>query len=398
MNGSKAVLWTKEYVIIALMNFFIALSFYLLMIIVVEYAMKRFASPPSEAGFVASIFVIGALIARVFAGRWITRFGYERMLRVGVVAFLAMMLLYFGANNVMSLLVVRFFHGMAFGITSTATATIISDIIPRERSGEGIAYYSLSQTLATAIGPFIGMFLSQHGSYNNIFATCSLVSAVCLLLLPVVKLRKTESAPDQKDVGRRFALNNFIEPKVIPISSLNMLFFLCYSSIVSFLAVYAKEIQLVNAAGFFFIVYAVAVTISRPVVGRLFDLKGENTIMYPAILVFAAGMLLFSQSHHDVTLLLSAALVGLGFGAIQSSTQTIAVKIPSRERMGLANSTYFLCADVGMGIGPLVVGFIIPFTGYRGMYFVVAIIALACLSFYYFVHGRTAPKHGGYRS
>lgn len=64
--------------------------------------------------------------------------------------------------------------------------------------------------------------------------------------------------------------------------------------------------------------------------------------------------------------------------------------------MGLANSTYFLCADVGMGIGPLVVGFIIPFTGYRGMYFVVAIIALACLSFYYFVHGKAVPKHGRY--
>ena len=395
MDSSKSVLWTKEYIIISLVNFFTALSFYLLMIIVVEYAMKRFASSPSEAGFAASIFIIGALIARMLVGKWMTQFGYKRVLCVGVFAFLAMMLLYFGANNVISLLVVRFFHGMAFGITSTATATIVSDIIPRERSGEGIAYYSLSQTLATAIGPFLGIFLSQHGSYNTIFATCSLASAVSLLLAPVVKLRKIEFTTDQKEDGQRFALSNFIETKVIPISSVNMLFFLCYSSIVSFLAVYVKAIHLANAAGFFFIVYAVVVIVSRPAIGRLFDLKGENTIMYPAILVFAAGVLLFSQCHHDLTLLLSAALVGLGFGAIQSSTQTIAVKIPPRERMGLANSTYFLFADVGMGIGPLVVGFIIPFTGYRGMYLVVAMIALACLFLYHFMHGRIALKHGG---
>jgi MFS family permease len=392
MNLEKSKLWTKEYIIIAFVNFLAAMNFYLLMIIISEYTMNKFDSSPSEAGFTASIFIIGALIARLFVGKWIARIGYKKTLCVGVIASLVMTFLYFGVNNVILLLAVRFFHGAAFGITSTATATIVADIVPRERSGEGIGYYSLSQTLATAIGPFIGMFLSQHGSYSMIFAACAIVSAISLVMAPFLSLRKMKFTAEQMKGMQGFKLSNFVESKVIPISIICLLIYLCYSSIVSFLTVYAKEINLADAASFFFIVYAVVVLISRPAVGRLFDLKGENSIMYLAILIFAIGMFMFSHSYHGYALLLAAALVGLGFGAIQSSTQAVAVKITPPHRLGLANSTYFMFSDIGMGIGPLMVGFIIPFIGYRGMYTVVAIIAFACLLFYYLLHGQKALK------
>ena len=85
----------------------------------------------------------------------------------------------------------------------------------------------------------------------------------------------------------------------------------------------------------------------------MFDLKGENSIMYLAIPLFAIGMFLFSHSYRGYALLLATALIGLGFGAIQSCTQAIAVKITSSHRLGLANLTYFMFSDIGMGIGPL---------------------------------------------
>lgn len=160
--------------------------------------------------------------------------------------------------------------------------------------------------------------------------------------------------------------------------------------IVNFLSVYAQEIDLVEAAGFFFIIYALVVLISRPMIGRLFDSRGENRIMYPGIFIFAIGMSLFSHSHSGYELLLAAVLVGIGFGAIQSSTMAIAVKITPLHRLGLANSTYFMFSDLGMGTGPLMVGFMIPFLGYRGMYTVVAAILLACLFLYYLLHGKRA--------
>ena len=388
----KPSLWSKEFVLVTLVNFFTAVNFYLLMIIVAEFAMKRFDAVPAQAGLAASIFVIGTLAARMFVGAWMTRFGCKRVLLIGVVGGFVMTLLYFASKNIAILLLVRFFHGVAFGVTTTALATIVAVIVPRERSGEGIGYYSLSQILATAVGPFIGIFLSQHGDYNTIFGFCSLVSAACILFAPAVTLRKSEFPEKQKAEKTRFRIGNFIEPTVVPISFVNMLFFLCYSSIVSFLAVYTKQINLVATGGFFFLVYSVAVIASRPMAGRLFDRKGENVVMYPACLCFALGIFLFSQSHYGTVLLLSSVLIGLGFGTIESSTQTIAVKIAPRERMALANSTYFLGNDIGMGLGPLLAGFVIPFLNYRRMYLLVAVIALFCIFLYFLAHGAKAGR------
>lgn len=388
----KTKLWTREYVIITCVNFLVAMNFYLLMIIISEYAMNEFHASSSAAGFAASIFVIGALIARLLIGRYIAQVGYKRMLCVGAVANIVFTLIYFWANSVELLLATRFLHGAAFGIISTSAATIIADIVPKDRRGEGIGYYSLSQTLATAIGPFLGMFLSQYGNYHMIFAACTVAAAISTVIVPFISLRRMKLTGEQVKDMRSFKVGNFVESKAVPISIIALVIYVCYSSIVSFLTVYSKEIKLVDAAEFFFIVYAMVVLVSRPLVGKMFDKKGEHVIMYPAIAVFGVGMFLFSQSYWGIMLLFAAACIAFGLGAIQLSTQAIAVKVTLQHRMGLANSTYFMFCDVGMSIGPLLVGFMIPFTGYRGMYEVVTAIAFVCIPLYFLLHGRKIAR------
>jgi MFS family permease len=382
-------LWTKNYVAIAVVNFFAALNFYLLMIIVSQYAIGRFHSSTSQAGFAASIFILGALIARIVVGRWIARIGSKRMLMIGVLASVIMSVAYFGATGIGLLFIVRLLHGAAFGVTSTSAATIVADIVPAERRGEGIGYFSLSQTLATAIGPFIGILLSRSGNYTMIFIACVVVAAVSLVTAPLLSLPRAVRPAGQPS-GGKFRFSSFIEPHVVPIGAITLLVFVCYSSVVSFLTGYAYEIDLVSAAGFFFVVYAAAVLLTRPFVGRLFDIRGENPIMYVAIPVFALGMGLFSQVRTGWMLLAAAAVIGGGYGAVQSTTQSIAVKITPPERMGLANSTYFMMGDLGMGIGPLAVGFLIPGLGYRGMYLLMAVLVLVSVALYHFLHGRKA--------
>jgi len=386
----KPKLWTKEYVIVSLVNFLTVLNFFMLMTAVAGYSMNKFHSSPGEAGFIVSIFVIGAIVARLFTGKWIARVGYKRMLVIGVIACVAATLLYFKVTNVLFLLVVRLCHGAAFGMTATSAATIIADIVPGERRGEGIGYHALSQTLATSIGPFIGIFLSRQGSYSAIFSICAGVSAIGLAVTPFISLRKMEITEEQRKGMRGFKLDNFIESRVIPVSIVNLIMSMAYASIVCFLSVYSKEIKLVNAAGFFFIVYPAAVLFSRPFVGRLFDVKGENSVMYPAILLFSGGLFLLSQSYYGYALLCAAVFVGFGFGTIQCSTQAIAAKISPRHRLGQANSTYFMFLDMGMFLGPLLVGFMIPVTGFRNMYMVVAGVVFLCVLLYYLLHGKTA--------
>ena len=166
---SKPRLWTKDFLIIAFLNFFVAMNFYLLMVSVSWFAMESFHSSPGEAGLAVGIFVIGALIARLICGKWIERIGRKRMLYAGLILSLVMSLLYLAVGGIVFLLIVRFFHGIAFGIVSTTAGTIVADIIPKQRLGEGLGYFMLSVTLATAIGPFLGMVAIRQSGFGIVF-------------------------------------------------------------------------------------------------------------------------------------------------------------------------------------------------------------------------------------
>jgi MFS family permease len=389
MPSPTARLWTRDYLLVTLVNLLTSLNFYLLMVVVADYAMRRFGASPGQAGLAASIFILGALLARMAAGRWMAVSGPGRVLLAGTAAGLALTLLYLPARNLPALMAVRLLHGAAFGIVTTATATAVAGIIPAQRKGEGIGYFSLSQTFATAAGPFIGLVLARSGRFEALFVLCALVSAAAIVLVPAMTpaRRAAGAGPAPRPGG-------LLEPRVLPVASVNLVFTFCYSGVVSFLAAYAREIHLAAAASLFFLVYAGVVVLSRPMVGKQLDRKGADWVMYPACLALALGVALFSQCRSGAVLLLSAVFMALGIGAIQVATQTLVVKLSPPDRLPQANATYFLCMDVGMAIGPMVVGALVPGLGFRGMYLAVAALALAGMGHYRWVHGGPVRRAG----
>lgn len=206
----KPKLWTKDFVIITFLNLITFLNFYLLIVIISGYAISRFDSSPGEAGFSASIFVIGTIIIRLFAGKWIVRIGHKKTLSAGIILCLLMSLIYLVVNSIYLLNAVRFLHGVAFGIATTATGTIVASIIPKGRSGEGIAYFGMSITLATAIGPFLGMFLNQLGGYNMVFIANAMATAVGVVFLRLLSFSVIELTKGQLQEVSGFKFNQFL--------------------------------------------------------------------------------------------------------------------------------------------------------------------------------------------
>jgi len=391
-NSTAQKLWTRDFLMVTFENFLVAMNFLMLFSVVAKFASDRFGVSSTLAGLSAGIFIIGALITRPLCGKWIYRVGQTKMLYGGVVLTVVFSLAYFAVNGIGLLLPIRLLHGAAFAAAHVATGTIVAGVVPKDRYGEGIGYFALSQILANALGPFLGLLLIQHGSFDLVIIASAAVSGLGLLIAPFVSAREVKLTEGQRREARGFKLATYIEPKAVPISLVTMVLYLCYASIVSFLALYAEEIRLVAAASAFFIVYATVVFLERPFAGRRLDAKGENSVMYPAILIFAIGLAVFSQARQSFMLLLAAALIGVAFGVLQSSGQTIAVKSVPPHRMGLATSTFFLFADIGVGVGPLLVGLIISFIGYRSTFIVLALVVAGCLPLYYGLYGRHAAR------
>lgn len=387
MNKEK--LWTKDFIIVSTINFLATLVYFLLLVTIASYAKSEFEASTSTAGLVSSIFIIGSLIGRLGAGRFIGIKGPTTILWVGLSFFTITSLFYFLANSIPLLLVNRLAQGVAVGIIGTATGTIVAHILPRARKGEGIGYFSLSAVLATAIGPFIGILLLKMENGFTIMFTMNLVlSILCLLFLAAVKLKLAPIKQPEKTEVKSSILSQFIEPKAVPISFVALIIGFSYSGVMTFLSFYAESINLVSAASYFFLVYAIVIIISRPFTGKLMDTKGANIIVYPCIVLFAIGMLLFSQASAGWMLLLAAAFIGFGYGNFNSVAQTIAVKVTEPHRFGLATATYFILFDIGLGVGPYILGFIVPNTGYRTIFVAMVAVIVICIPVYYLLHGR----------
>lgn len=389
MNDAK--LWTKDFLITSLINFLLTCVFYLLVVIVAVYAKTEFNASASVAGLATGIFIIATLIGRIFVGSKINSIGYKRTLMIGTFLFAASSLLYFIQINIGFFLFVRFLHGATLGFAGTATGTIVAKIIPANRRGEGIGYYSMSSTLATAIGPFLGILLTQHTGYELVFGVCSLLGIISFITSFFIEVSEPEKMIEKESM-KELKLSNYLEPKAIPVSFIMLIAALCYSGVLSFMNLYARELHLLKAASFFFLVYSVAILCSRPFSGRLLDAKGANFVMYPAFLFFAIGMFVLSAAQNSFILLLSGVLIGLGYGNMQSCIQALAVKVTPVHRMGLATSTFFIFLDAGLGFGPYLLGFIVPYTTYGHLYFGLCFVILFNILLYFLLHGRKTKE------
>ena len=392
--NDPAPLWTRNFVLVSSINFQLVLIFYLLVVVIVGYAVAELGATTAQAGLVSGLFIVGTLVGRLLVGQFLEHFGRKTTLVAGLTGFLIFSFMYFIPFDVGMLLLVRFMHGFMMGIASSVLGTIIAQILPPARRGEGIGYYSMSSTLGTAIGPFLAIWMMLHIGYNAIFIVSSIIAVSCLivaLLIQIPNLPQTEAAPIKENTVQRAKtslMSRFIEPKALPISIIMLLVSICYSGVLSFINFYAKEVDLVETASFFFLTYAIAILISRPITGPLMDRKGANIIMYPAFVLMGTALILLSTANSAWGLLLCAALLGFGYGNIQSVCQTIAVKSTSIERMGFATSTFFIFLDAGLGFGPYFIGKSLDYIGYSELYLYSALAAFACIAVYFLLHGR----------
>ena len=171
--------------------------------------------------------------------------------------------------------------------------------IPQGRKGEGMGYYGLMMNISMALGPFVGLLAINRWGSTIMFAISAasvVIGTFTALLITLPKDKKKETT-ERVVKKKRLNMKDLIEMSALRISLVSFFFALVYASIVSFVSVYAEELQLTEVASYFFIVYVIALIISRPFTGKWFDLYGANVIMIPCIISFAFGMFLLSQAN-----------------------------------------------------------------------------------------------------
>lgn len=382
INIQKEKLFNTGFITITTINFIVFLIYYCFVVITAKFATSELGASPAQAGFAAGIYIIGTLIARLYIGKKLELIGRKQMLRFGAIIYLATTIAYLISTNIIILDTVRFLNGFAYGTISTAANAIVTAYIPKSRNGEGINYYGLSTSLAAAIGPFIGILLLPIVGFKSVIILAIVLSVLVTVACYLFPVQNIELTDDHKKLLNSWSLNTFIEYKVLFISIVAFLIGLSYSSVLGFLSIYADNLGLSTAGAFFFVVYALVITFTRPFAGQIFDAKGENAVMYPSFIFLAIGLLTLSYTTTSFMLLLSGALIGLGYGTFMSNGQAVCLKLVESSKVSIALSTYFIGLDLGLGFGPYALGTVHSFLSYSGIYVLCAVLTVAVAILY----------------
>lgn len=375
----RSRIFTLEFIIVFIFHFILMFSMYTTLVSISGVSMEKYGIGPSLAGFVASVFILGILIGRAASGNFINKIGIKNVVWGGVVMFFLTYVLYFLDFGLTFLIIVRLLNGFATGYISTALNTLATIILPEDRRGEGISYFSLSLILASSIGPFMSFTIFKDMPFNQMLLIVLIIMAVTTVSFLFVKTNNSYS----KDREVTFKL---LDKKAAVMSPGILILGFTQSTIFAFIGTYTLINGYYLAASLYFIVYSIATMLTRPITGRILDYRGPVGLIIATIIFNAIGYYILGGAVNDWMVLISAAVIGLGMGNYQSIAQATCVSLGDKDNIGLSTSTFFISLETGLGFGPLILGAVAAYVGYGSMYQLMVIpIAVALIHFIFFV-------------
>ncbi len=377
---ANSSLFSRDFIYLTLSVFLISTAFYFLMPTLPVYLQEVLKAGKLEVGLIIGTYTLAALLVRPISGYALDTYGRKWIFLIGIILFSLLFLFYPLAGALISLLIVRFIHGLNWGASTTAGFTLVVDLVPAEKRGRGISYFALSFTVAMSIGPVIGLKVMGHDHFTALFLVAAVVSSLGILMSFLIKY-PVFKYPDNPV----FSLKMLIAKRSVPVA-LNMLIVAAaYGGVMTFITLYAKEINLNSYTGWFFTIMAVGTALTRVFSGKLFDRYGPTLISVLGIISVSGGLLLLSHAPVLNFFLLSGFLIGVGFGVIFPTMQTMANNVVEPDRRGAANSTFLTGLDLGMGLGSVLTGVLSQSLGLSWTYNAAAILAMAGLLFFLIV-------------
>lgn len=386
MSKVSESIWTRSFIGIFFTQLFIFIVFYALLTTLPLYVIDELGRSESSAGLVVTVMLIAAILIRPISPKILDLFGKKRTLMFNVILFAGTTALYFFMTELGPLLVVRFIHGISFGILTTVTGSIAADIIPEKRRGAGMGYFAMAMNLALVIGPFLGLLLVQKLTFNWMFLVLTVLMVLSVIFSLMITLKE---APRAEKFSFALKPHDLIEVRAIPAGIVIGLVGFSYASILSFVPVYAEELNIAAVASYFFIVYAFFMISSRPSLGRLMDEKGAPIVLIPSLIIFGLGLWTLSATTTAFIFLVAAGLIGLGYGSLMPGFQTLSIQSTTPARSSHAISTFFIFYDIGMASGAYVWGVLVATEGFPVMYqFAGTLMFLAMIVYVFIIRWR----------
>ena len=381
-------LWSAGFIYLLTVGTISAISFGMIGPLIPPYAVSLGATL-SLAGVVAGIFSFAALIGRPFASVIGDRFNKKHMLMIFMFLNGLSTVLYAVAPNITWLLPIRIMHGLIFSVSGTINFSLGAEYIPRERLAEGIGFIGITMIIGMAVGPNVGLLIRDNFSYQACFIASGSGIMLASMLLFALKYKYTPPVGRGMGFGK-LRFNDLVAVELLPNVIFAALLSLGTGLASSYMIIFGNERGIGNI-GLYFVVHAIVVLITRPMIGRMTDKKGVAFAVLPGYILAASAMIIIGASYSLLPILIAASLFAIGAGGSFPAIQTDCLKRLDITRRTVATGTYLIGFDIGMTIGQIMGGVVSDAFNFRTTFTgagVIMLIGFVC----YFFYSRKRPQ------
>lgn len=377
MSETKEKLWNAQYNRVMITNFALFFSFYLLTPLLPLYLSETYAATKDTIGVVLAGYTIVALLVRPFSGFIVDSFPRKTVLLICLFVYFLFFGGYLLAGSLVWFAIFRTLHGGPFGATTVANSTMAIDVLPPSRRNEGIGLYGLSNNIATAISPSVGLFLYKYcNNFDVLFWISFIVAGLGFLNAAFIKASERElpEKPKKLSFDRFFLVKGWF-------LGLNLCFFgFCWGVMSNYVAIYSKEIlNITTGTGTFFLLLSTGLILSRLQGNKALREGKVISNALSGIIISTVGFFIFVAIPSQISYYCTAILIGVGNGHMWPAFQNMMINMADHNQRGTANSTVLTSWDFGMGIGVLLGGLVSEYLGYNAAFWMIVAAHIAGL-------------------
>jgi len=369
-------IFTRDFVL----SFFAQFAFssvFCILIPTLPIYLSRSGTPEAEIGVLIGIFSVSSLVLRPFVGRALTKIPEKKFMTAGALLYTFSSAAYLFAPPFWPLLMVRILQGIGLAFFSTASFTLIANISPEARRGQSLGYFYLAINFAFVLAPYFGMLIINLSTFTILFLVCTGLSLGSVLVTARLEKRQGDPFPDPSIRNQPFLSRN-----ALPSSIMAFMVNIIWGAVTAFFPLYALDHGVTNP-GLFFGALAITHVLGRTLGGKILDMYAREKIIMPCLIAYILSMLVLTFSTTLTMFITVAVIWGIGNAFLYPTLLAHALDHAGASR-GPAMGTFSAIADLGSGMGSVIMGIVLQFSDYQTMFLALVFTGIINLAYFHF--------------
>ncbi len=200
---------------------------------------------------------------------------------------------YLLAGSIPLLVLARLVQGLGLSCYSTASSVYVADIAPLKRRAEAVGLFAAAQAFGLVIGPVAGFMVVGWTGFQHLFYFTGGLAITAFSLSIFTRERRQPLNLMRQPWSLRTGM---VALDALPVAWMALCMGIGYGAINAFISIFARSRGVQNP-GFYFMIQAIALLVSRTFAGRLADRAGRTIVIIPGVILMAMALAMLPLAH-----------------------------------------------------------------------------------------------------